>query len=275
MEKEKYKKVIPKLSEEIKMYSKTFKAEIIKGIVTELFHVEIPYNGFKIILSHPLIKKRNEKYYYKNSKYGWWTFCAKKSEMDSWDKKIASEKANHYGRYREDDHTFCNDNMEGGKYFYNLHPDEMVDDVKQQINIFLRDKEIEIARSKMTKEDHERIELRAKIFLESVVKENSECVQKIEFGKDKKIDLIFRALERGTMRVYGGWLVKGRINNYFVDTTGKAYYYNPSGEVHLSPICVVPKWDNKYIHLYDHIASRILALMNDDKTKKYIHTLKI
>ena len=46
------------------------------------------------------------------------------------------------------------------------------------------------------------------------------------------------------------------------------------GKRHMQGICVGSISRSEYIHLYDHIASRMLALMNDNKTKKFIHTLK-
>lgn len=273
----KYKKVEPKLSEEIERYSKIVDTIVGKNVNVKVFFVEIPYNGFKIVLAHPLVNKSREEYYYKKSKYGWWIFCAQKDKLDKWDEKLLRERGNHYGQYTEGDHSFCNDNMSGGKEFYNFHPNEMVDDLKQQINIFLRDKEIEIARSKMTAEDYQRIEERANAFLESVVKENRDAITELEYGKDKEIDKIFECIEgagRGRLALNKGWLVKGKRNTYFVDSTGKSYNYAPKMESHMRPLCIMAKWDNKHIHLYDHVASRILALMNDDQTQKFIHTIK-
>lgn len=274
-EKESYKKVMPKLSEEIKRYGKTIASGTLKSANFPIFLSEIPYNGFKILVQWNMIQKDREKYFYPKSKYGWWQYCAQKDELDEWDKKLIAQRATHYGQYRESSHSFCNDNMHEGKFFYNLHPDDMVEDLKQQINIYLRDKEIEIARSKMTDEDYKRIEERARIFLDSVVKENKDSVEVVKMdgkfaSRVQKMEAEGMSFGRGS----GGWLIKGKRNNYFIDGNGKAYYYNPTGELHLQPICIMPKWDNKYIHLYDHIASRILALMNDDETRKYIHTLK-
>lgn len=270
----KYKKIKPILSEEIQRYGKMQEAKKWKSNFP-VFSSEIPYEGFKIILSNPIVPKEREQHYYNKSKYGWWIYCAKKDKEDEWDKKLFVEKATHYGGYREGSHSFCNDNMHEGKYFYSLHPNEMIEDVKQQIGIFYRDKEIEIARSKMTEEDYEKIKERAKMFLDSVVKENSKCVSEIQLGKDKKMDAFISGLNKHGLKSSEGWLVHGKNATYLVDETGRTFYYeSKNSKLEFQPICIQTKWDNKYLHLYDHIASRILALINDDKTKKMIGTLK-
>ena len=274
-----YKKVEPKLSEEIKRYSKIIK-EGIKNIDFPIFLAEIPYNGFKILLQHNIAPKSQEHFYYARSKYGWWQYCAKKDELDAWDKKLLKEKASHYGQYVQDDHSFCNDNQHEGEFYSGLQPNAMVEDIKQQINMYLRDKEIEIARSKMTEEDYQRIAERAKAFLDNVVTENKEVVFRL--SKKESIEGLSKIAPKGmeitksmmSRGFYEGWIIVGKDNNYFMDETGKSYYYNPTGQNHLQPICVMSKGGSKWNHLYDHIASRILALINDNKTKKDINTLR-
>lgn len=275
----KYKKVEPKLSEEINRYGKVIK-EGIKNIDFPIFLAEIPYNGFKILLQHNIAPKSQEHFYYARSKYGWWQYCAKKDELDAWDKKLLKEKASHYGQYVQDDHSYCNDNQHEGEFYSNLHPTAMVEDIKQQINMFLRDKEIEIARSKMTEEDYQRIAERAKAFFDNVVTENKDVVFKLsqKDGKERLSKLLPKGMDISKSMMsrgfYDGWIIMGKDNNYFMDETGKAYYYSPTGQNHLQGICIMARSNNKYLHLYDHIASRILALINDDKTKKDINTLK-
>lgn len=272
----KYNKHNPKLSEEILRYGKTMEEGIDK-IRFPIFMSEIPYNGFEVILQNNQIPKRHELFFYKRSKYGWWMFCALKNKMDHWDMKLLRETNNHYGQYVEEDHAFCNDNMTMGddKYMYNLHPNEMVNDIKQQIDLYLRDKEIEIARSKMTAEDRERIAVRANAFLKNVVNENKNVVKEINWqNADAPLKREILKIKKMGKSPYGGWLVAGKKNKYYIDETGRAYWYESSKGSHLQPICIMSKGGSKYIHLYDHIASRILALINDDATKRDIHTLR-
>lgn len=264
MKKTNYEKIKPKICEELKRYGKV-KEEGVKTFPYPIFISEIPYNGFTIIIGNPHPPKEKEFYYYNRSKYGWWTFCAEKKKLDKWDKKLlAQNHHNAFGQYREGDHTFCNDNQQEGNFYYHLHPNDMLEDMKQQINIFLRDREILKARENMTKDDIAKIEKKAKIFLSNIVNGNPDFIKRVD---DRNQPDKYRS-----NRV--GWLIKGNNHNYFVDEQGKAHYYEPNGNKHMQAICIVPKWNNKYIHTYDHIASVILALMNDKKTKKFIHTIE-
>ena len=157
------------LSEEIKKHGKKVKKSF-KNIKmpTEMFIAKIPYKEFEIVLVNIITLKGMENIYYSKSKYGWWTYCAKKERMDEVDKKILilpKEKSKvvegeeltptWYGMYRNGDHSFCNDNMwrkedilgfdkvtQHHKIdFYNLHPNDMVKIVKKNIDKFYDDKE--------------------------------------------------------------------------------------------------------------------------------------
>ena len=118
-----------------------------------IFESVIPYREFKIILLHPIIPKRSENVYYDHSKYGWWMYCARKDELDETDKKLVDmiKESSKYGMYREGTHSFCFDNMWKGSNIegtplegidsYNLHPNEMVEIIKKNIDRFYDDKE--------------------------------------------------------------------------------------------------------------------------------------
>lgn len=128
-----------KLSEEIKKgRTKVDYKKYLSKI--DVFAFKVVYNEFRIFLVHPIPPKKIEDNFYKKSKYGWWMYCAKKEEIDSWDKKLL-EKPCSYGQYKESAHDFCSDNMHDDKYFYSLHPNEMVNIVKKSIDKFYNDKE--------------------------------------------------------------------------------------------------------------------------------------
>lgn len=259
MKKKDYVKINPRLCEEIKRYGKIKKVGS-KNVKYPVFLSEIPYKGFMIILAHPMPPKELEEFYYSRTKYGWWCFCASKNELDKWDKKLLDKSYNQYGTYREGEHSFCNDNQQDNRYINDLHPDEMITDLKQQITIFYRDKQILKDRENMTKKDHERIKKKAKDFFDSVITKNSNSIKKTQLK---------------THNYKNGWVISGQKNNYFMDEDGKSYIYNPKKTKHMLPLCIMPKWNNKYIHQYDHMASLMLALLNDSKTKKFIHTINV
>ena len=266
MTKRDYKKVKAKLSEEIKRYGKTME-NVVKSVPKphSVFQSVIPYNGFKIILTSIIVPKEIEHFYYSRAIYGWWNFCAQKDKLDEWDKKMMKEH-NQYSQYQEDDHHFCNDNQQEGNFFKDLHPNDMVEDLKQQINLYYRDSEIQIARSKMTKEDYEKIEIKAKAFLDGVIKDSNGLIKEFDHSEMQKSGFPFKMGKEG-------WLVQGKRHNYFVDKEGKAYYFEPKGKKNFQAICIMSKTSNKFLHVYDHTASRMLALLNDNKTKKDIPTI--
>lgn len=133
-----------KLSEEIKTYGITIKNEI-KNVPKphSVFQSVIPYNGFKIILTSIIVPKEIEHFYYSRAIYGWWNFCAQKDKLDEWDKKIL-ENPYKYCIYteKESPHHLCNDNQqEESLELYNLHPNDMVKQIKESIERFYKDKE--------------------------------------------------------------------------------------------------------------------------------------
>ena len=265
---EKYKKMKAKLCEEIKRYGTTME-NIVKNVPKphSVFQSVIPYNGFKIILTNINVPKEIEHYYYRKAVYGWWNFCAIKDKKNEWDKKVMKDH-HQYSQYQEDDHDFCNDNMQEGNFYRNLHPDDMLEDLKQQINLYYRDREIQIARSKMTKEDYEKIERKAKIFLDGVIKDSNGLIK--EFADYKEMEKVGFPFKLGK----DGWIVHGKRHTYFVDKDGKAYYFEPKGKKNFQPICVMSRTNNKFLHIHDHTASRMLALLNDNKTKPMINTIE-
>lgn len=91
--------------------------------------------------------------------------------------------------------------------------------------------------------DYQEIETKAKQFLERVIEENKSH--------------IFRMNE--------GYVVEGKNNIYFVDDVCDTFIMRKE---FFQKICVVTKEDFGHLHIYDHIASRILALINDDKWGK-------
>ena len=109
-----------------------------KGPKIDVWLSTIPYREFKVVLLHPIVKKEN--FDYRMSKYGWWMFCAKKEKLDKTDEEL-SKFSRKYGMYKENGHTFCNDNMSRGKEMYNLHPNDMVKNVKKGIDKFYQDKD--------------------------------------------------------------------------------------------------------------------------------------
>lgn len=129
-----------KLTEEIKKYGKIIK-RCNDVFPHPMFVSKMPYNGFIIILANPMPPKDKRFYYYRLSKYGWWTFCAKKDKLDELDKKLLKTSYGAYGMYIEGNHTFCNDNQVESETNYNLHPNDMVKDVKEKIDQFYKDKE--------------------------------------------------------------------------------------------------------------------------------------
>lgn len=267
MAKQGYKKVVARLSEEINRYGTTMK-DVVKSVPKPhtVFQSIIPFNGFKIILTNINVPKEIEHFYYAMATYGWWNFCAKKDKKDEWDKKIMKSYTQ-YSQYQEDDHDLCNDNQQEGNFFRTLHPNDMVEDLKQQINLYYRDREIFIARSKMTKEDYEKIERKAKAFLDGVIKDSNGLIEEYdEYKEMKKSGFPFKMGR-------DGWIVHGKRHTYFVDKDGKAYYFEPKGKKNLQPICIQSKTNNRYLHAYDHTASRMLSLLNDNKTKKFIQTI--
>lgn len=138
------------LSEEIKSNSKLFKAGSIDNFKYPVYTSKIQYKEFKVIIINHVLSKDTENFFYRKSKYGWWIFCAQKDEMDDIDKKLLITASSEYGMYREGDHSLCNDNMQGGEYFYNLHPNEMINIVKKSIDKFYEDKEKLISTDKTT-----------------------------------------------------------------------------------------------------------------------------
>lgn len=90
--------------------------------------------------------------------------------------------------------------------------------------------------------DAHEVEKRAKSFLDGVINKNKNKV----------------------MEIKGGWIINGVLNTYFINHKGRVYVFNSDGLP--QSVCIVSK-NQRYIHQYDVLASRILALINDDKVK--------
>lgn len=161
-----------KLSKEIKQYGKINKKDLVsldELIAKKVFVSTIPYKGFEIILGHPIVIRKKEDFYFFRSKYGWWTFCGMKLKLDKLDKqllilpkekikfilpnkeKIEEEnRPTNYGDYRREGHHFCNDNQVAHHHLRDdpiqsphpqlIHPNKMVNIIKNQIDKFYKDR---------------------------------------------------------------------------------------------------------------------------------------
>lgn len=251
----------PRLSEEILRYSKTLPPT--RKYPLSVFVSFIPYRRFTIVLGHPLTDN-----FYEYSKYGWWQYCAKKKKLDRWDEELLNAVSPRFGNQRAHaEHLWCKDNQQNIKYYRNLHPNDMVEDLKREIDIFIEEKDVAKKRAKMTRKDLEKVATKAKGFLEITIRQSKGRIKPVYLDKYKKI-------HKKSIGLMQGWLVKGQRHTYLLDNNKIIYYYEPGTNRHLRSICIEGTIRSQYLHDYDHVASKMLALLNDKKLKKTLHTIE-